>query len=241
MKVPAALVVFTTQRSGSNFLGSLILQSWTYGWLGEWLNPPYEIDERQRIGISPEADLATYLGAVSAARRTPEKGWAIKLMPEHWERARVQRLKDSPNGMGEGELFRRLFPEIVPVFLYRRDTVAQAVSLTIAEQTNEWRVFDGEETYSGREPVYDRTTIARNVERLESENSYWEVFFEKVQLDPLRIAYEALVSNPRVVLEEILSKGPYSFNAGKLPQTSTTKRQGSALNLEWIRRFRDGE
>ncbi|MEX0325781.1 MAG: Stf0 family sulfotransferase [Puniceicoccaceae bacterium] len=139
MKDPAALVVFTTQRSGSNFLGSLVLQSWTYGWLGEWLNPPYEMEERQRIGLSPEAGIAAYLGAVSAARRTPEKGWAIKLMPDHWERAREQFLQESPNEIKEKELFRTLFPEVVPVYLYRRDTVAQAVSLSIAEQTNQWR------------------------------------------------------------------------------------------------------
>jgi LPS sulfotransferase NodH len=240
MEVPGTLVVFTTQRSGSNFLGSLLLQSWTYGWLGEWLNPVFEAEERDRQGVPKDASLVDYLCVVRNARRTPGKGWAIKLMPDHWRGAIDRFRKDEGATLREDKLFQSCFPHAIPIHLYRSDLIAQAVSLAIAQQTNVWRVFEGQPEDSAPMPVFDRAAIEKNLDCLKADNEYWQHCFERLQLTPMRVEYESLVANPRRILEQILQHGLYPFEMERLPEEAHTRRQGSAINREWIERFSAG-
>jgi len=120
---PPVLVVFTTPRSGSNYLGSLILQSWQFGWMGEWLNPVYEKKERRIREWPSTLDLGAYLSRIARHRASPNGGWSIKLMPAHWKRLEYHYRQNSPDKQIAHQCFKAFFPNAIPVYLYREDIV----------------------------------------------------------------------------------------------------------------------
>ncbi len=129
------------------------------------------------------------------------------------------------------------------VFLYREDKIAQAVSLVLALQTGLWHLnADGtvrEGDLETREPRFDSEAIARELKMLEREEEGWQTWFASQAIEPLRMSYESLASDPEAGLQLVLDRIGQRPK-GSLPGVRTAPTS-SNINDEWAAKFRRGQ
>lgn len=135
----------------------------------------------------------------------------------------------------------RTFGPVRFIALSREDLVAQAVSLTIAEQSGLWhRNADGsvlEQTQVYQDPTYDHEAIAKEYVGLQADAAGWEAWFAANGIKPLRVTYEALSADPLNTLASCLT------HIGLDPAIAQTCSPGTAKlatarNHAWAVRFR---
>lgn len=135
----------------------------------------------------------------------------------------------------------RAFGPLAFVHLSRTDKVAQAVSLTIAEQTGLWhKNADGTDRENFRlssKPIYDHDQIALELAGLEAESLGWNTWFAANKISPLSVTYEGLAADPKTTLARVLT---HINQDPDLANTITpgTQRLANALNVAWASRFR---
>ena len=102
-----------------------------------------------------------------------------------------------------------VFGNTLFIYLTRPNKLDQAISRLKAEQTGLWhRAADGSELERltpPREAVYDSAGIARHIAELTRFDEEWLAWFERENLSPFRISYEALSVAPLNALETVLS------------------------------------
>jgi LPS sulfotransferase NodH len=85
------------------------------------------------------------------------------------------------------------------VYLTRRDTLGQAISLARAVKTNEWHSHD--------QPVPDPELrleeIVSNLRYIREMEADWETVFSALRVAPLRLYYEDLIAGPALVFEQV--------------------------------------
>ena len=137
--------------------------------------------------------------------------------------------------------FRSAFGPPFYVHLSREDKVAQAVSRLKAEQSGLWHVnADGterERQKPGQAPVYDARGLSEQVARLEEHDAAWESWFTRQGTQPLRIAYEALSTEPQATLATVLSALDLDPAIAGTVEPRTAKLADSGIR-EWATRFR---
>ncbi len=115
----------------------------------------------------------------------------------------------------------------------RDDTIAQAVSLVIAQQTQAW-ISHFEPV---RSPVYDFMAI-RNAHRLiQDEDAQWNEYFSSLDITPIQITYEALTVSPDSAVHRIRSElglGPATI----VKHHEGPRRQASDVNEAWCSQYR---
>ncbi len=125
------------------------------------------------------------------------------------------------------------------IYLQRKDKVAQAVSLVVANQTGLWHLnSDGSEkqrTGSHKNPEYSYKQISKELSMLEDEADGWEEWFKSNNIEPLRVWYEDLSSDPLAVLDRIMDFIGRSSNSEIKVRTARTS---SDLNKQWSDRFK---
>jgi len=132
------------------------------------------------------------------------------------------------------------FPGARYIHLYRRDTLAQAISLSIAQQTNDWwRMADSKNPPRNNiEPLFDATTILHLELDLIRQQDAWRAFFKAEGITPLEMEYEALAADYRGQVARALSfLGLDPAPARDIPEPRLQK-QSNKLNAiwhEWIR------
>ncbi|WP_186074535.1 Stf0 family sulfotransferase [Burkholderia gladioli] len=83
------------------------------------------------------------------------------------------------------------------VYIRRENSIKQAVSLYIADETGVWHMRRGSD--SGTSPTevrYDFFAILTKLMMLLSHETNWEAYFDKTGIQPLRITYESLTASP---------------------------------------------
>ena len=118
--------------------------------------------------------------------RTPNGVCAIKMFPEHFD----SRL--------ESRWAERL-PDARYVYLTRRDVLGQAISLSVARQTNSY----GDWMPKDREPAYDAGHIRRCLANIIEGEARWRLFFALNGIMPLEMIYEDLVEEPQREIDRI--------------------------------------
>ena len=191
-------------------------------------------------GVEHEFD-RSYLAAVQQQGSGGTQVFGMRLM---WESVgdlskRLESLY--PGQPSDSARFRLAFGPPVYVHLSREDKVAQAVSRLKAEQTGLWHVAtDGterERLKPGQAPVYDAQGLAEQLAELERHDAAWASWFARQKIQPMRITYEALSTEPQAVLGTVLSAlGLDSSIAGTVgPRTA---KLADSESCEWATRFR---
>ncbi|MEM6477425.1 MAG: Stf0 family sulfotransferase [Pseudomonadota bacterium] len=122
LDVPLLLIAFTN-RSGSSLFGELLVQSGAFGGGGEFLNAPALAEMRHETGAQ---SLPEHIATLARESTAPGQAFALKAS---WEQlAMVARWR-----------LAAMFPAVHVIHVFRDDTVAQAVSFSIALQTGHWR------------------------------------------------------------------------------------------------------
>ena len=80
------------------------------------------------------------------------------------------------------------------VWMHRRDTTRQAVSLWKALQTQQWR-RDSDEDIGGRGLRFSFAAIDHLKLRIDEHNAAWQDFFYGCGVEPIEVVYEELVED----------------------------------------------
>ena len=247
MKHTKSYIICATPRSGSTLLCDLLADTGVAG-------RPDSFFRRQSIpwwahhlnlsvaewGDEHEFD-RSYLTAVQQQGSGGTQVFGMRLM---WESvgALSKRLELHYPGLpSDSARFRTAFGPPFYVHLSREDKIAQAVSLLKAEQTGLWHVAaDGterERVKPGQAPVYDAQGLSEQVAELEGHDAAWASWFARQKIQPVRITYEALSTEPLTTLAIVLTAlGQDPTIAGTVePRTA---KLADSESREWAARFR---
>ena len=174
-------------------------------------------------------DPERWWGRVLEQGSTENGVWAGKIMWGHTEDfvARVSPLTGADSLQGA---LVALLGDVRLVFVTRADTVAQAVSLWRAVQTEEWRDGSG----GSGEAEYSFEGIDHLVRQLRDHDEAWRHWFAEAGWSPHVIAYEELNADPQAVAEGALK---FLGLSGDVPDPPTS-RQSDDRSARWIERYR---
>lgn len=219
--VPRLLVIATTPRCGSHYLGHLMRRTGALGAPLEYFADA-RLKEWQRHCSAQDLDgVLNYL----FRHRTSANGWfSVKA---HWPQF--------ASFMGRGH---RLRTEDVSqwIWLKRKDAVKQAVSWVRAQQTGSWISF----RCSQQAVRYDFQAIHAAFDSVLGEQRSWGRFFAgQVSAPPLQLYYEDLAIDPMATLERVLRfAGVSSPPEGDGRFRWLPACQHTADNNRWADRFR---
>jgi LPS sulfotransferase NodH len=141
-------------------------------------------------------------------------------------------------------VIKELFKKCQFIWLLRRDVVAQAVSLYIARETNEWTSLNQESNYqkeqfNRRELVqYNEEQIAKFLNKIEKDNLKWLEFFAINEIEYLQMYYENILIDPNIcrdICKLCKVKSEYNFSL----QKTSFQKQGDILNEKLSAMFRE--
>jgi trehalose 2-sulfotransferase len=169
------------------------------------------------------ADYAEHLETVRTAGRTPNGVFGAKIMWAH--------LEDLGRQLGTTDLTAlvgEVFDHPRFVWVRRKDTVRQAVSLWRAMQTQSWRA---ENEPAAGEPQYSYAALRHLVELLDAHDRAWERFLSGKE-HVLTLTYEEIASDIGDAVGRTLGHIGIAPEAavGALP---TMRRQADRRSDEW--------
>jgi LPS sulfotransferase NodH len=239
-------IVCGTPRTGSTLLCDLLASTKVAG------NPDSffmsEIDPlwAERWGLPSRENMSdadyseAYLKAVIKAGKGGTEVFGLRLMRENLEDLSALIDEVFPQLPSDKARLETAFGNILYIHLAREDKLAQAVSMVKAEQTGLWHIApDGtelERLAPPKNPEYEFDRIARKVAQLEQYDAAWVSWFDQQGVEPLRIGYERLSSNPAEVLTLICdalgvpAPDPKSLRPGVAKLSDET-------SSDWIRRY----
>jgi LPS sulfotransferase NodH len=177
-------VVCSSPRSGSTYLTLLLESTGLLGKPYEWLRGD---------GGRPHPDYTDYptgpqdqLEQLLRDGGTPNGVVALKMFPEHFDKRTES-------------LWAERLPSLQYVRLVRQDLLGQAISLSMARQTDSYAYWTPER----REPVYNREHIRNCMEFITTGDARWRLFFAKNNISPLFITYEDFTPAPQEVVNRV--------------------------------------
>ena len=227
-----SVVICCLPRTGSSLLGHRLYAAGATGWPGEWLWRE-DVDRNWKAwGVSSWRE---YLDRVLEAGMGPNGVFCTKLMWGYlhdalYELRRLSRMYDED----DLAVLSSFFPEPSFVWVRREDVVAQAVSWAKAVQTGQWASFQTVQA----EPAFDSDQIDGLYHLARVHDAAWARWFAAHDVDPLRVVYEELASDPEGVVEDVIERLGLEPSPveGRAPMEPA--RQADAVNLDWAARYR---
>ena len=124
------------------------------------------------------------------------------------------------------------------VWMRRRDTTRQAVSLWKALQTQQWRK-DSDEDVVGRGLRFSFAAIDHLKLRIDEHNAAWRAFFEGCGVEPLEVLYEDLVEDYEGTVLRLLEGVGVSIPEDFAVEEPKMRRQADELSEEWVRLYNE--
>jgi trehalose 2-sulfotransferase len=124
------------------------------------------------------------------------------------------------------------------VWIHRRDTTRQAVSLWKALQTQQWR-RDSDEELGGRDLRFDFAAVDHLKLRIDEHNAAWENYFEECDVEPMEVVYEELVEDYEGTVSWLLEGIGISIPENFAVTEPKMKRQADELSEEWLRLYNE--
>ena len=152
---------------------------------------------------------------------------------------RLARRRSVP-GVRPCEVPASVFPNLRRfVWIRRRDTTRQAVSLWKALQTQQWR-RDSDEDVGGRGLRFSFAAVNHLKLRIDEHNAAWQDFFEGCGLEPMEVVYEELVEDYRGTVLWLLDGMGISIPENLAVAEPKMRRQADELSEEWVRLYDEG-
>ncbi|MDK1388539.1 Stf0 family sulfotransferase [Sinorhizobium sp. 8-89] len=240
-------VICTSPRSGSTLLCKLLAATGVSGNPGsyfhrasisEWL----AYFDLASEASTPEADLLALIFRAAIAKGSLDTGMFGLRLQRHSFDFFVRKLAVlHPERASDLERFEAAFGRTLFIHLTRLDKIQQAVSNVKAEQTGLWHMApDGtelERLAPPSTPVYNAEVIRACCDRLTTYDLDWKNWFEVQGIEPLRITYETLSSDPIETLREILARLGLHRDAATGVAPGVAKL-ADETNQDWVSRFR---
>lgn len=219
-------VVATTQRTGSHYLARQLGRLGSVGVPFEYLNAYRASLELAARGWTDTEASQVRLFEETRRRRTGTTGWFG--LKAHWHTWETMMLSRRVRELVRPQRF---------IYLTRDDSVAQAVSLTVAEQTGVWVDVRQPRTVA---PRYSREHIDDAHARIGRERLQWERFFADECVDVLRLSYEQLLADPDAVVEQVLLHLCGTTERPEPRALPPMNPRADDLIREWSQRYRAG-
>lgn len=214
---PVCILLFTN-RSGSTLVAEYLRATGRVVAMGEPLNHPIVGRRAARFGLRTFPD---YLAHEYRRWHQPGTVYGFKAS---WDQALM---------LWRAGILPHYFSNVRWILVQREDLVAQAISFSIAEQTQRWHSFDAGDHPA---PVYDYARILRRVQTLAQSNAALQAVCSLLQLAPCRIDHDAFVAAPEEhthALADHLGLGEVSID----PERIRLHRQRDGTSREFRERF----
>ncbi|MGK9287127.1 Stf0 family sulfotransferase [Sinorhizobium meliloti] len=240
-------VICTSPRSGSTLLCKLLAATGVSGNPGSYFHRPSVSEWLAYFGLAPEASapesdtLAMIFQEAIAKGRLDTGMFGLRLQRHSFDFFVQKRAVLHSEPAGDLKRFEAAFGRTLFIHLTRLDKVQQAVSHVKAEQTGLWHMApDGtelERLAPPRVPVYNAEDIRACYDRLTTFDRDWNNWFDMQGIEPLRITYGALSSDPIETLREIL--GQLGLNRGAASGVVPgVAKLADETSQDWAARFR---
>lgn len=211
-----------TNRCGSNYLAELLAATGV-------LNRPEEVFNGETMAEHARAQrLPSFPAYVDfLCRRLARGGWFTA-------KAGLEQLLM----LAETGLLDALGDRAHILFIERQDRLAQAVSLLVAIQTQQWTSRQ-ERRVEDAALVYDRRILEEQQALITQQNFGFYRFFASNGIVPMHLAYEAVVARPAETVAEIGAwLGLPGLTVG--PAAVAIRRQESPVKAAWCARYLAG-
>ncbi|WP_026793727.1 MULTISPECIES: Stf0 family sulfotransferase [Planktothrix] len=232
---PKSYVICTTPRSGSNLLCDLLAASKVMGNPQEFLNVDSMLSpfckKNGLVDTESKVNLESYIKLVMEKFSSQNQVFGMKA------------LFDQLEPFLELNSTRQFLQNSKFIWLVRQDVLAQAVSMYIAQATDEWTSLN-EENNRQQENKNRRDTLKYNQEKIDKKLKYltrynlkWLEFFAINKIEYLTVFYEDIFKNPTLACQDICRfcgvETDYSFPMEK----AKFKKQGDQINETFITTF----
>ncbi len=210
-----------TNRTGSNYLGSMLSGSGLLNLPIECLNAEHILGEADRRQLTQFSDVIARIIADAAT----EGHFALKVGANHLEI------------LGESGLLDLWRDRLHCIHLERLDRLAQAISWEIALQTEQWTSIS---TPTPTAPIFRHARILAALEAFADGNRQLDLFFGRNGLRPQHVLYEDLETTPADQVARLLAGiglPPLRIR----PELVPIRRQRGALNDVWRQQFLEVE
>jgi trehalose 2-sulfotransferase len=219
-----SFIVASSYRSGSTYFCSQLWKTGVLGAPAEYLNMGGGrmlrlVMERRLQATSPE----DYFAKLLACRTSSNGVFGLKAHYHHFERA----LDWCPSMIA-------LLSPVTYIYVSRRDTIAQAVSMAKAIQTNRWMSIDPDVKTALR---YDERLISDCLEEIQQQRIGWLRWFELNAITPFVINYEDLIDNMAIVVSSMVKLMDVEGDERHAVRLPPVEKLGDETNIEWATRF----
>ena len=223
-------IICFTPRSGSSWLGGLINSTNHLGNPKEWFSPVSMSARLQKL--YPCQHIEDYLNCLIRDQKSKNGVFGFEVSFAQFQL--VLELLDIPNFFEN---------KLSYIYLYRRNLVAQAISLYRATDTD---VFHSvQKDYQSKKDIhfsYNSSKIWHWLIRILEQEYEWPKFFKSRNITPLTISYEDLWAHPRFTVLRIINyllKDPSIFKdkQRQLPTLGQHTKVSTKLNKKYIHRF----
>jgi len=246
MTKPSYLIC-ATPRSGSTMLCDLLADTGLAGKPASYYRRqsiPRWIDRLGLTSPSGPGDIVferAYLAAVMTAGSGDTGIFGLRLMWESMPELLARLTLVFPQPSSDLGRLEAAFGETVFLHLTRRDKVAQSISRLKAEQSGLWHVSaDGSErerTGLAQPADYDPDRIDAFLHESRADDAAWNTWFADQSIDPVRLSYEELATEPQAVLARALEAlGRDSARAHAVEVK--TRQMADEDSVDWAARFR---
>lgn len=242
-----AFVICTSPRSGSTLLCKLLAATGKAGNPKSYFHDNSLDEWQDYLGLGGQSyasgreRLTAFLEAARDQGRAGTSLFGLRLQGKSFAYFTGQLKTLFPDRATHAARIEAAFGKTLFIHLTRKDKVAQAVSFVKASQSGLWhKAPDGSELERlspPRELAYDPDLIRQHLDEMTRYDEAWNRWFQEEGLQPLRISYDALSSDPEQVLTTIFDRlglDPDGARGIELP----VAKLSDEVNRDWIDRFR---
>lgn len=216
--IKRAVIIASTQRSGSSLLGHYLEDTNAFGVPLEYFNQQNLKHWRERFEFST---IEQFLDEIEPLRTSP--GGIFSIKSHYFQLAEVGNIRSLFARYGDCRFIR----------ISRRNLLRQAISRTIAQQTGVWISGQPERA----QPHYDAERIAANLRALSRQHEQWSLAFATTGTPYLNIEYEDLVADPAATITRIAEYCDVPVADLQMPEAAPLKPQTRSVSAEWAERY----
>ena len=214
---PLWILAFTN-RSGSNLLGEYLGNHPGLGGFGETLNHTNVVRVSTAKGIASFPD---YITGITHPYHRKGRIFGVKASWDQLQMLYLWRID-------------QMFPVVKLVHIKRDDTLAQAISFMIAQQTKQWTSKQKQAPVNA--PDYDFDKLRKHIPRLHQANDAIALTAASVGVKTHTVIYERMIADPQATLDALFHWGGLAPFGMTLPEPQLQK-QASDTSADFRTRF----
>lgn len=232
-------IVCSTWRSGSNLLCRSLTQTGLVGTVSQSKEYFNEAVMERYSHSDRYADFCDYLAKVLQEGTSPNGVFCVKLHLDHFKLLvkASRKIFDDLKGKSELDVIASLFPNPQYIYLRRRDTLRQAISMVVAETSGVWLADTEEKLQQARigKFKFQPVKLYRYKTRLDNRNARWSKTFEQHDQVFYELVYEDLSQSFYEKMNDVFLFLQIDFDARDL--LVPTKKTSSEINDHWYRHY----